>query len=127
MSPAIQAAATAVRAAAPQALRFAGYTAVMTAVSYSTWKFNKEVIDPMVEKVSGKIVDAWIRHNDRVSARELARFDRRVDREIARRRAQGTLQEEVVHTRAATARRRAEAASAATSEPEATTTAEPHE
>ena len=119
MTPAFIAAKAAVINTAPQALRFAGWAVTATGVSYCSWKFNKEVIDPFVEGVSGKVADWLAARSERRASTDAARFKRTIDREINRRIAAGELEPKVVHAgRSTAARRRSEAAAEASHESE---------
>ena len=126
MTPAFHAAKAAVVGAAPQALRFVGVVATATGVSYCSWKFNQQILDPMVESVAGKWSNWLSARSERRSATDAARFKRTIDREINRRAAAGELEPKVVHAGrvAAAGLRRAETTAAEASREDATVLAE---
>lgn len=121
IGPAFYATRAAVVGATPQVLRFAGVVATATGVSYCSWKFNKEVIDPMVERVTGKVADWLASRAEKRAYTDAAKYKRTIDREINRRIAAGELEPKTVHTGRSAARRRAEAAAEAAHEGEPAT------
>ena len=114
MTPAFHAAKAAVASSAPQALRFVGMVATATGVSYCSWKFNQQILDPMVESVADKWSDWLAARSERKAATDAARFERTIDNEINRRVAAGELEPKMVHAGkgAAAGRRRAETTAA---------------
>ena len=128
MTPAFHAAKAAVISTAPQALRFVGVVATATGVSYCSWKFNQQILDPMVESVAGKWADWLAARAERRSATDAARFKRTIDREINRRVAAGELEPKVVHAgRGAAAAYRLAETTAAEAAREADTVSAKHE
>jgi hypothetical protein len=129
MTPAFHAAKAAVVSSAPQALRFVGMVATATGVSYCSWKFNQQILDPMVESVTGKWSDWLAARSERRSATDAARFKRTIDREINRRVAAGELEPKTFHAGggAAAGYRRAETTAAEASRQGETVLAEHEE
>jgi hypothetical protein len=92
ITPAIQVAGATIARATPQVLRFAGFTGMVAVSSYAGYVFNKEVVDPFVERQTTKL-SRWLdRRTARVAARRWARYTfeeaeiaRRVAAEVERR------------------------------------------
>jgi hypothetical protein len=76
MGPALQATGAALARSVPYVARYVGYSAMAAGVSYASWKFNKGVVDPVVEKYAGKFADWRERREYAAEARVRERRER---------------------------------------------------